>query len=182
MRAVVTGLSALALAACGGSDVPSPAERLSQSETGAVAEIIEPGKVLLRSEGLVAGPDAFFFAAGQNEVEAALTRALEVPGEVMDMPECGAGPMQSSSYPGGLTVNYRDGILVGWFVDETSENVEVEGLAVGVTAADVEAISGFARIEGSTLGDEFMLGGAMAGFIEDGAVSMIYSGTQCFFR
>lgn len=182
MRACLIGLLALALAACGGSDVPSPAERLSQSGGATSAEIIDPGMVLLRAEGLVAGPDAFFFSAGQNEVEAALTRALQVPGEVVDMPECGAGPIQSSTFPGGLTVNYRDGILVGWLINEASANVEVEGLSLGVPGADVEAMPGFAKIEGSTLGEEFVLGGRIAGFIEEGAVSMIYSGTQCFFR
>ncbi|EAQ30438.1 aspartate-semialdehyde dehydrogenase [Erythrobacter sp. NAP1] len=182
MRVLVIAASCLALAACGGSDVPSPAERLEQREGGAVAEIIDPGQVTLRSEGLVAGPDAFFFAAGQSEVEAALTRAIGEPGEILEMPECGAGPMESSAYPGGLTVNYQDGILVGWLVNEPSDSIGVEGLPVGTSRSDLEAMPGFALIEGSTLGEEFMLGDRFAGFIEDDAVSMLYSGTQCFFR
>ena len=41
---------------------------------------------------------------------------------------------------------------------------------------------GFAMIEGSTLGEEFMVGDELAGFFEDGAVVMLYAGTQCFFR
>ncbi|AWW75014.1 aspartate-semialdehyde dehydrogenase [Erythrobacter sp. KY5] len=182
MRALVIAASSLALAACGDSGVPSPAERLEQRDGGAVAEIIDPGQVTLKSEGLVAGPDAFFFAAGQSEVEAAIARAIGEPGEVMDMPECGAGPMESSTYPGGLTVNYQDGIFVGWLISEPAEKIGVEGLPVGTARAQIEAMPGFAMMEGSTLGEEFMLGDRLAGFIEDDAVSMLYSGTQCFFR
>ena len=57
-----------------------------------------------------------------------------------------------------------------------------DGFTVGTDRAQVEAMGGFSMIEGSTLGDEFVLGEELAGFFEDGKVSMLYAGTQCFFR
>ena len=183
MRALVIGLALCALAACGGSDVPSPAERLNGSGDAAAAEIIDPGQVTLWHDGLIAGPDAFYFGAGQTEIEAAITRAVGEPVSAGDMPECGAGPMQFASYPGGLSVNFQDGILVGWSLEGGADNIVLRGdIAIGTPRSDVEAASGFAMIEASTLGEEFMLGDALAGFFEEGRVSMLYAGTQCFFR
>ena len=61
---------ALALAGCDSGEVPSPAER-QQGE--APAAPVSATRVELRSEGLAAGGEAFYFAAGKAEVEAALS-------------------------------------------------------------------------------------------------------------
>lgn len=180
MRGWAIGLAAVLLVGCGGNDVPSPAER----EAGAQpAPIPEMAGVALHGEGLAAGAEAFYFAAGRSEIDAALERILSETGEVMANAECGAGPMDFTVYPSGLTVNYQDGKLVGWSLRAASKAISVKGdVAIGTPRAEAEAAPGFALIEDSTLGEEFMLGESLAGFIEDDAVSLLYAGTQCFFR
>ena len=181
MRTIALGLAALLLASCGSNDVPSPAERKAGAE--AVAEV-DPGLVAVHGQGLVAGAEAFYFAAGRNEVEGALAGALGKAIETSELSECGAGPMTSTSYEGGLTVNFQDGSLVGWLLTGASEKVQVDAdAAIGTPREDAEAAAGFAMIEDSTLGEEFMLAeDEIAGFIESDRVSMLYAGTQCFFR
>ena len=173
---------ALALAGCDTGTVPSPAERL-EGAGGAAVEAVDPDLVALNGEGLAVGPEAFFYAAGQTEVETALSRVLGKPGESREMSECGAGPMTSVTFADSLTVNFQQGRLVGWVVGEEADNIAITGgSAIGMARADTEALPGFAMIEGSTLGEEFMLGDTLGGFFEDGKVAMLYAGTQCFFR
>ena len=53
MRAIVTGLMVLALAACDSGEVPSPAERMNNPNAAVDADI-DPSRVTLRTEGLSA--------------------------------------------------------------------------------------------------------------------------------
>lgn len=183
MRIWVIGLAALGLAACDSGEVPSPAQQMENPVSADMGEAVDPSLVTLNGSGLTAGPEAFYFAAGQSEVEASLARALGKPGEVMELGECGAGPMESATYADSLTVNFQNGALVGWFLREGAANIVVsDGLGIGTAQADVEAMAGFAMIDGSTLGEEFVLGDELAGFFEEGAVAMLYAGTQCFLR
>ena len=71
--ALLTLAGALALAGCDSGAVPSPAQRQAGE---AVPAPIAANAVDLRSEGLAAGSEAFFFAAGQKEVETALAKVL----------------------------------------------------------------------------------------------------------
>ena len=176
MRGVWLGVAVLALAACDSAQSPTPSET--------VAVEVDADLVTVRVDGLTAGAEAFYFAAGQTEVEAALARTLGKPGETGDMPECGAGPMEFASYPGGLTANFQNGTLVGWnWSGGTDAIVFSEAIGIGTARSEVEAMPGFALIEDSTLGEEFALGEeGPFGFFEDGKVSMLYAGTQCFFR
>ena len=128
MRFWMIGLGTLALAACDSGSVPSPAERL-EGESPEAAAAVDPGLVTLGSEGLTAGAEGFYFSAGQTEVETALSRALGKPGEVMDMPECGAGPMESATFAEALTVNFQDGVLVGWTLSAAADPVVSEGVS-----------------------------------------------------
>ncbi|MEL7447498.1 MAG: aspartate-semialdehyde dehydrogenase, partial [Pseudomonadota bacterium] len=66
MRGLMFGIAVLGLAGCGGSDVPSPTERQQQENTG-LPQVGE-NEVVLRGDGLSVGAEAFYFAAGQNEV------------------------------------------------------------------------------------------------------------------
>lgn len=180
MRAIPLFLAGLALAACDSGSVPSPTER---SGPQAAEQQVDANAVVLRSDGLNAGAEAFFFAAGQNEVQAALSRTLGEPGDSGENSECGAGPLAYADYPGGLTVHFQDGGLVGWNWDEQSPAISTwGGLAIGADRASIEALDGYAAIEESTLGEEFALGDRLGGFFEDGALAMLYAGTQCFFR
>lgn len=182
MRMALIGLVALALAACDSGTVPSPNERLGTDPSQITAEI-DPSLVTVRTDGLTAGAESFYFAAGQNEVEAALARALGKPDASGEMPECGAGPMEYSSFAGGLSVNFQDGNLVGWTLDGDTENIQVIGqVAIGSARDEIVASPGYSAIDGSTLGDEFVIGGALGGFFDADKVVMLYAGTQCFFR
>lgn len=187
MRAMAAMLAVLVLCGCDSGTVPSPAERQA---AGVAAGETEAGVVELRSGGLAAGPEAFFFAAGQKEVEAALTRVLGASSGGGRNGECGAGPMDFTEFPGGLTAHFQDGRLVGWNWHDApdgaasaSGTVRLAGeVQLGAPRESAAAVPGFAPVEGSTLGEEFALGDAVGGFVEDGRVAMLYAGTQCFFR
>lgn len=188
MRLVmITLASAIALAGCDSGEVPSPSER----QQGQVAErAVAANVVELRSEGLAAGAEAFFFAAGQSEVESALGKALGPSLRTGSLAECGAGPMTFVDFAGGLTAHFQEGRLVGWNWHAAQDGdrpatgtVKLTGeVQLGTARSIVQSAPGFALIEGSTLGEEFALGSNVGGFIEGDAVEMLYAGTQCFFR
>ena len=181
MRATVIGIAAFVLAGCDSGGVPSSADRLDNP--AGVSDQAVPSGVSLGNDSLSVGGEAFYFAAGQTEVEAALARSLGKASDSGEMAECGAGPMWSSTYAGGLTVNFQNGALAGWLLDAQGDDTVLEkGIAIGAPRGEVESMSGFAMIEDSTLGEEFVVGDELAGFFEDGKVSMLYSGLQCFFR
>ena len=184
MRSLWVGLLALALVACDSGQVPSPADRLAGDIR---VDVVDEGLVVLNGEGLVAGAESFFFAAGQNEVEAALTNVIGEPLGRNQNDECGAGPMAMTSYSGVLTVNFQDGSLVGWNIgsapDGETEKIKVDAdVTIGMPAEELASATGYTPIEDSTLGKEFALSNTMGGFVDNGAVTMLYSGTQCFFR
>ena len=180
MRLLIVAFTTLALSACDSGAVPSPSERQEQIE---LAEPVDPNQIKLNGDGLVAGAEAFYFAAGRWEVEASLIEILSDPINRQSNDECGAGPMEFTQFPSGLTVNFQGGRLVGWLLDEDAENISVIGdVTVGTERAEVEAHPDLNAIADSTLGEEFILSGAVAGFIEDDKVSKLYAGVQCFFR
>lgn len=167
--------------ACDSGTVPAPGQEPLRASQPQVAE----NEVVLRAEGLVAGPEAFYFSAGKSEVETALTRVLGEPVERSENAECGAGPMEFIEYPGGLIVNFQSGNLSGWNASgqREAEALRIAGdVQIGSTRAVAEDADGFTAIPASTLGDEFALGNAMGGFFEGDAVVMMYAGAQCFFR
>ena len=180
MRALVLVSAALVLAGCDSGDVPSPSE---QAELRSSTPQVAADEVVLRPDGLIAGAEAFYFSAGQREVEAAIARALGKASDSGENDECGAGPIAYSTFPGGLTVNFQNDVLVGWFWNDEAENIELVGdISLGAEREKIEAEEGFAMIEGSTLGEEFSLGDRIGGFFEEDRLAMLYSGTQCFFR
>lgn len=182
MRFWVLGLALVGLAACDSGQVPSPAERMNNPDA-AIAADVDTTRIIMRSDGLNVGAERFFFAAGQREVETALEGMLGEAETSGTMEECGAGPMDFATYPGGLTVNFQQGALVGWWVKGGADIISFAGdAAIGTSREELEASGGFAMIEGSTLGEEFTIGNGLAGFFEEGTVSMMYAGTQCFFR
>jgi hypothetical protein len=182
-------LAAATLTACDSGEVPSPTER-DQAAQRPVSAVVE-NLVNLRGDGLVAGAEAFYFAAGRSEVEGAAARALgEATGRSSNA-ECGAGPVDFTDFPGGLALHFQDDRLVGWNWrlpqdgDARSKGtVQLSGgeVQLGSTRALTQQSSGFARLSASTLGEEFTLGASIGGFFDSNAVSMLYAGTQCFFR
>lgn len=188
MRAACFALAAaLVLTGCDSGDVPSPAEKLEGrvGETPIAADVVE-----LRGEGLVAGAEAFYFAAGQSEVETALAKVLGPSLRSGENRECGAGPITFTDFAGGLTAQFQKGRLVGWNWHLVQDGdpaargtIRLAGdVQIGSARAVAEAAPGFAPVEDSTLGEEFALGQKIGGFVEGDAVEMLYAGTQCFFR
>jgi hypothetical protein len=189
MRLALLALTgAIALSACDSGEVPSPAER-QQSDAGSAAPVAA-NLVELRTDGLAAGAEAFFFAAGQAEVEAALAKALGPSLRSGENAECGAGPITFTDYAGGLTAHFQQQRLVGWNWHMAQDGdlpgngtVKLAGdVQLGSPRAAAQAAPGYIAIEGSTLGEEFALGENIGGFIEADKVGMLYAGTQCFFR
>ncbi|MCL9981876.1 MAG: aspartate-semialdehyde dehydrogenase [Erythrobacter sp.] len=188
MRLALLALTgAVALAGCDSGTVPSPVER----QQGEVEKApIAANAVELRSEGLAAGSEAFFFAAGQQEVETALAKSLGPVLRTGANNECGAGPVTFTDFAGGLTVHFQEGRMVGWNWHLAQDGdtpptgtVKLAGdVQVGSARNVAEAAPGYAAVEGSTLGEEFALGERIGGFITADKVEMLYAGTQCFFR
>lgn len=185
MRISGLGIFAVAaLTACDSGQVPSPADRLAGDVP---VDVVNEGLVALHGEGLVAGSESFYFAAGQNEVETAIAKVLDEAGTTNTIEECGAGPMSMTSFPGELTVNFQEGSLVGWNIGTApvgeDKKIQIDSdVSIGMPTEDLAKATGYAPIEGSTLGEEFALSDRVGGFVDKGAVSMLYAGTQCFFR
>lgn len=179
--------AALVLAGCNGGGQPDAARTPQAAETKAPLADTE---VELRGDGLAAGSEAFLFNAGQAEVETALERALGPTLRSGENGECGAGPITFTDYAGGLTAHFQEGKLVGWNWHgpqdgdrAASGTVKLAGpVQLGAPRTAVTAAPGFAKVEGSTLGEEFRLGEEVGGFVEGDVVGMLYAGTQCFFR
>jgi len=177
MRTAFSLAAVVLLAACDSGEVPRPGQEL-RGPSRQVAE----DEVLLHAEGLVAGPEAFYFAAGRSEVEAALGKVMGEPLERSENPECGAGPMEFTEYAGGVIVNFQKDNLVGWNSSDKFGPSRVEAdVQIGMARAEASEANGFAEVETSTLGDEFSLG-RLGGFFDGDEVVMLYAGAQCFKR
>jgi hypothetical protein len=182
--------AALALTGCDSGTAPDPAATGTLSAEAPAEAPLAANAVELRGDGLAAGPESFFFAAGRSEVEAALGKALGAPLRSGENGECGAGPITFVDFAGGLTAHFQQGKLVGWNWHgaqdgdaPASGTVKLAGnVQLGSARAVVEAAPGFAAVEDSTLGEEFTLGKGIGGFIEGDVVEMLHAGTQCFFR
>ncbi|MFM7348458.1 MAG: aspartate-semialdehyde dehydrogenase [Erythrobacter sp.] len=186
---VVIGAGALLLAGCNNGDEAGKGDATATATPSPTADAAA-SVVELRGQGLVAGPEAFYFEAGQKEVETALAKALGKALRTGSNEECGAGPITFTDYAGWLTAHFQEGKLVGWNWHgpqdgDTAPTGTVKAAGTVQLAAPrcvVEAAPGFAKDEGSTLGEEFTLGDEIGGFITDNKVEMLYAGTQCFFR
>ncbi|WP_147270781.1 aspartate-semialdehyde dehydrogenase [Alteripontixanthobacter maritimus] len=180
MCRIALAASALALASACGSDAPSPLERQQRAAQPAP---VAQNEVRLSGTGITAGRIGISFSSEREPAQRALTAALGEAQDYDEMPECGSGPMESARYGSGLTVNYQDGKLVGWYLRGPATGITLEGgVALGMTRTSLEQQAGYFPIEGSSLGEEFTVGDAYGGFTDGGAVTALYAGQQCFFR
>ena len=122
-------------------------------------------------------------------VEQAVVSRMGEPVSRLANQECGAGPMQFTSFAGGLTLNFQNGAFAGWALERSEEDkgfTTARGIGVGSQEAALKAAYAVERIEGSTLGDEFTSAGGINGFLSDRGsgkqVESLYAGTNCFFR
>ncbi|GAA4643568.1 hypothetical protein GCM10023115_15280 [Pontixanthobacter gangjinensis] len=125
------------------------------------------------------------FGTERAFVEKLAADALKVDGSRSSNDECGAGPMEFTSF-GSVTLNFQDGKFVGWFAEGRDDLGTINEVKIGGPRADVEKIDGFSLLEDSTLGAEFSIEGDVSGFFEVDAkgwnVASLFAGTNCFFR
>ncbi len=103
--------------------------------------------------------------------------------------ECGAGSMEFTRY-GGLTLNWQDGRLVGWFARPDPTVVTSDGITPGKLLRDLEVARSARFSEDSTLEGEFdylaadghEIGGFASGTGRDATIESLYAGVNCFFR
>ena len=149
-------------------------------------------QVLLRADGLeVTGAEGIYLAfdSPRETVERELARALGPISDRSRNAECGAGTVNSTSFPGGLTVNFQAGRLKGWFLGDGGEGAAdittVEGIGLGSDEGALDKAYSVEAME-STLGDEFVTDQGISGFLtgQEGSrkVEALYSGATCFFR
>jgi hypothetical protein len=198
----------LALAACqgeGGGQDAAADETNAAAETPAVAPpaqppLAEPAAsgtaaplVALDGEGLRlvlqnGATRLLAFGAPRAQAEQAVGAALG-RAERSANSECGAGPLDFTRY-GPLQLVFQDGAFAGWVVDRAGSLSTIDGVAIGSRAAQVQDARTLERVPGSTLGEEFRLGGggtgAIGGFFDgagaDARVTQLFAGTTCFFR
>lgn len=196
MKCVISlaAITALSLSACSAAD--DQAEAGAPAETSMLApsakSTLAPGSISLSSEAVtVNGPEGTTLAMGspRQAVETELASALGEAIRSDSNEECGAGPMQFTYYANGLTVNFIDAKLVGWFVDSDGAQggiATAENITIGSPIADVTRVYTLEDTSDSTLGDEFYTDEGIGGFFEgaddERTVATLYSGTNCFFR
>ncbi|MBU1607499.1 MAG: aspartate-semialdehyde dehydrogenase [Alphaproteobacteria bacterium] len=194
LRWTMIGAAALALAACSGSEETAGSSELALQETPNLPA--EPaGVVRLRGDGLeVTGPlgTMLTFGSPRETVEAELASAMGEARDVGTNAECGAGPVAFTEYPGGLTLNFQEGALVGWSLrdddgdGQSADIATAEGIDLASSEAELTAAYEVEMIADSTLGEEFTTPAGIFGFLTgEGAqkeVESLHAGMNCFFR
>ncbi len=189
----IFAVAALVLAGCGAVDRNAPSEKPGQGEPVKMAG--EPGAVQMGGEGLtVTGPlgTTLPFGTARATVEAELTKFVGAPLRRGSNAECGAGPVDTTVFPGGLTLNFQKDTFAGWEYEGDRENdisTEIttdKGIDIGATEAELIAAYGDNKQPDSTLGVEFFSESGVGGFlgddVADRTVISLYAGVTCFFR
>lgn len=181
-NAIVPVVACWALFACGSEPAPEPVADVAAADAGAVAGV-EALAVTLSGGGLMAGGTNLAFSTERAEVEKALGAALGEPESRDENGECGAGPMQFTNFKGGLTANFQQDRLVGWYFDTANPKITLaNGITIGTARERITSSPEFMLIPESTLGEEFALGEAVGGFLDGDKVGSLYAGVNCFFR
>jgi len=106
--------------------------------------------------------------------------------------ECGAGPIDFSNF-GDFTVNFQEGLFVGWFLrngDKNATLTTMSGVGIGTKRSDMAKSVAFDMYDESSIGTEFHTGGAgpggFSGLLEsdaaDARITDLWAGTNCIFR
>ena len=187
-------VAAMAIVACSESTPEETGEigKLSLQDTPNLPT--DPaGVVRLRGDGLeVTGPlgTTLTFGSLRTPVEAEVAKVLGEARDAGTNTECGAGAMAFTEYPGGLTLNFQEGALVGWSLrDSEGDSADIataEGIGLDSSEAELGAAYEVEMIADSTLGEEFTTPAGIFGFLTgEGAeseVESLHAGTNCFFR
>ena len=195
MRFASIAIAAMLLAGCQQAD-PAGEEEAGDMQLQATPNV-DPdpaGAVRLTGDGVaVTGAEGttLAFDSPRDAVEAELTRVLGEPVERVSNQECGAGPVETTSFAGGLSLNFQDERLAGWVLDnddgaQQRDIATADRIAPGSSEVALTAAYDLTRLADSTLGDEFTTEDGISGFLEtegeEARVGMLYAGTTCFFR
>lgn len=193
---------ALALAACQQAsapdnrvEAPTPAPSPSATPTPAAS----PSEAAAAKPLLNLAPDGLAlvdpvrgnarplpFGTPQFPTTQAVARALGNFTGQAENPECGAGPLTSFDYTGGLTLFFQEGAFAGWDMDGEGGLTTANGIGIGMTRRALEAAGTVIEMRtDSTIGHEFGAGD-LSGLLSDttpaGRVTNLWAGTTCIFR
>lgn len=186
MRGFVLMILMLPLAACDAVGDAGREAALKQFENTGVeietdANFTGAGIEFLEPDGTA---QYMRFGADRSEVERLAAARWGQPTETGSSAECPAGPIEFAKYGEqrhGL--NYQNGKFVGWMANPDTSSL------LPITRQMVQRESGFAMVESSTLGQEFVFdrdGAAVSGLLVDdrpnAKVEAMWAGTNCIFR
>ena len=173
-----------------GSSATPPVEASASIE----AQPVAAAKIALDGEGLrfvgqTGTTRLIAFGTPRALIEKAATAALGSEGERSALDECGAGPMQFTTFA-GLKLNFQNDKFLGWTAEDDAKLTTMDGIGPGTRRSEVEDARTVQMTPNSTLGAEFSLGDpeqdAIGGFFESSdktaRVASLYAGLTCFFR
>jgi hypothetical protein len=194
LPAIALALISLSLAACGKAAPPASAEPAAAPAPAPAPRRAAPvvQGVQLQDGGLklivYAGDSEIKFGQSMKATVTALDGQLGPGGKPTVNSECGEGPVTFIDWPDGLTGLFQDGKFTGWSLDRDSPKgvyVTDKRIGVGSTRAELLAAYPEAKVETSTLGEEFTIGGydgILSGKAADAKVETLWAGTACVFR
>ena len=175
-----------ALTACGNADETMQETTAEPEATSPVVQRLDDTVLVVDANGAGAvGQPVKRFGTAREEVDSALSQAFGSEPELGENGECGAGPMQFSSY-GPLQLAFQDEKFVGWNLREGTDVATSDGVQPGTTPLALLKEERQVRDIDSTLTGEFEYTsadyGTIGGFSEDGKISSLHAGMNCFFR
>ena len=175
-----------ALAACGSGNETSQETAPEPQATSPVVQRLDDTVLVVDANGAGAvGQPVMRFGSTRDEVDASLSQAYGSGPELGENDECGAGQMQFSSY-GPLQLSFQDGKFIGWNLGEGTDVATSDGVQPGTTTLALLKQERQVRDIDSTLTGEFEYTsadyGTIGGFSEDGKISSLHAGMNCFFR
>jgi hypothetical protein len=193
IAAVTLGLSACGaeettaepVAATADSESPEQDEPVAASEADWMIALDGEGVRLVHSE--TGRTRLLAFGTERGVTESALATQLAPPDGRSSNEECGAGPLDFTSF-GDFTANFQDDRFVGWFLrggDTESALTTMSGVGIGTTRDEMAKSLSIEMDEDSTIGSEFHTAG-FSGLLESDApqakVTDLWAGTNCIFR
>ena len=181
---------AVSLAACGNetqtADEIAAPDATQSPTTNPLIERFDKAVIVVDANGVgPKGATPFRFGTARGDVDPALAKAFGAPAEQGENFDCGAGPMQFSSY-GPLQVAYQDGKLAGWYLRAGDRMATSDGVQPGTTTMDGLMDERQVREINTTLPGEFEYTtadyGTIGGFAENGVITSLHAGMTCFFR
>lgn len=178
------------LASCGDDDDEPAADDATTTTAPPATLPAEEATLLLDEQGLLVAATELPFGTGRAVVLDAVADVLGAPTKEGRQDECPAGEQDFARFGDGadhLALDFADDALVGWSVDHESELQTEEGLGIGSTVADLEAIYGPVDLDTeSTLGIEFYVADNLSGLVSEdspaGEITALWAGSVCIFR